>query len=149
MYPKISGEIRYDMLRNDMILEGGGSKVSFSGDSHAVHYDMHFHLKENGEKIRPYVIVGGGIKLYRGTGTSRAFQPLSQAAVLTAGNEIAGLLTFGFGVKMQLTERVGLRFDFRDNLTKFPKKLIAPNRATGGDGWVHNFAPSAGVSLLF
>ena len=96
-----------------------------------------------------FVIVGAGVRLYRGTGTERAFQPLSQAAVLTKTTETAGLLTFGVGVKMQLSDRFALRFDFRDNLTRFPKKIIAPNRATGGNGWLNNFTPSAGVSLLF
>lgn len=149
MYPKISGEIRYDMLRNDLMLEGNGTKATFDGDSHAIHYDLHFHLSDRDQRVRPYVIVGGGMKYYRGTGSPRAFQPLSQAAVLTNANEFAGLLTFGFGVKVQLTDNVGLRVDIRDNLTRFPKKVITPNRATGADGWVNNFVPTAGVSLLF
>src|SRR6185436_11645262 len=41
MYPKISGEIRYDYLRNDMTLESGSTKASFGGESHAIHYDVH------------------------------------------------------------------------------------------------------------
>ncbi|MBM3764052.1 MAG: porin family protein [Acidobacteria bacterium] len=149
MYPKVSGEIRYDLLRNDAMLDGSGAKATFGAESHSVHYDLHFHLNSRESKVRPFVIVGAGVRMFRGTGAERAFQPLSQAAVLTKTTETAGLLTFGVGVKMQLSERVLLRIDFRDNLTRFPKKIIAPNRATGADGWLHNFAPSAGVSLVF
>jgi hypothetical protein len=149
MYPKISGEIRYDFLRNDMKLEGSGSKATFGSDSHAVHYDGLFHFTDTTSKVRPFVLAGGGMKLFRGTGAERAFQPLSQIAVLTHTTELTGLLTFGVGLKMQLSDRVSLRLEFRDNLTRFPKKLIAPNRGTGGEGWLNNFAPTGGVSLLF
>ncbi|MFN0106680.1 MAG: hypothetical protein ACKV2U_31870 [Bryobacteraceae bacterium] len=149
MYPKISGEIRYDFLRNDMTLEGSGAKASFGGESHAIHYDLHFHLTEIGSRVRPFILAGGGVKMFRGTGQERSFQPLSQIAVLTRTTELTGLATFGIGVKMQLTDRVLLRLEFRNNLTRFPKKVIAPNRGSGADGWLNNFAPTAGLSVLF
>jgi hypothetical protein len=149
MYPKLSGEIRYDFAHNGMTLKGAGAKASFGGDSHAVHYDIHFHLNEIGSKFRPFFLAGGGVKMFRGTGQEHSFQPLSQIAVLTKTTELTGLVTFGAGVKMQLTDRILLRLEFRDNLTRFPKKVIAPNRGSGGDGWLNNFAPTAGVSVLF
>ena len=149
MYAKLSGEIRYDLLRNDLMLESAGAKATFGGDSHAIHYDLHFHLTEIGSKVRPFVLAGGGVKMFRGTGQGRAFQPLSQIAVLTRATELGGLVTFGGGVKVQLTDRILLRLEFRDNLTRFPKKIITPNRGGGGDGWLNNFAPTAGASVLF
>lgn len=149
MYRKVSGEIRYDYLRNDLTLDGSGASASFGGDSHAVHYDVHVHFAEKSAKVRPFVIAGAGVKVFRGTGQERAFQPLSQIAVLTRTTEVTPLITFGVGVKMQLTDRVSLRLEFRDNLTRFPKKVIAPNRGSGGDGWLNNFAPTAGLSVLF
>jgi hypothetical protein len=149
MYPKLSGEIRYDFSRNDMFLEGTGARATFGGQSHAVHYDLHFHFADISSKMRPFVLAGGGVKLFQGTGAERAFQPLSQIAVLTKTTEMAGLLTFGAGIKMKLSEKVMLRLEFRDNLTRFPKKVIAPNRGSGGSGWINNFAPTAGISLLF
>jgi hypothetical protein len=149
MYPKLSGEIRYDFARNDMFLEGAGARATFAGQSHAIHYDLHFHFTDISAKVRPFVLAGGGVKLFQGTGEERAFQPLSQIAVLTKTTELAGLVTFGVGVKMKVSDRVMLRIEFRDNLTRFPKKVIAPNRGSGGSGWVNNFAPTAGVSLLF
>lgn len=149
MYPKISGEIRYDYLRNEMKLDGSGASATFGGESHAVHYDIHYHFADSSSRVRPFVLGGGGFKMFRGTGEERAFQPLSQIAVLTRTTELTGLLTFGVGVKMQLSDRILLRIEFRDNFTRFPKKVIAPNRGSGGDGWVHNFLPSAGLSVLF
>lgn len=149
MYPKLSGEIRYDMVRNDLTLDGAAAKASFGGDSHAVHYDLHFHMTSLGSKVRPFFLAGGGVKMFRGTGTERAFQPLSEIAVLTHTTELTGLVSFGVGVKMQLSDRVLLRLEFRDNLTRFPKKVIAPNRGKGGDGWINNFMPTAGLSVLF
>lgn len=149
MYTKVSGEIRYDYLRNDMKLEGAGNKTTFGAESHALHYDIHIHLSNTQARIRPYIIGGGGVKVFRGTGEERAFQPLSQFAVLTKTSEMTALVTVGVGIKMNLADRVLLRLEFRDNLTPFPKKLITPNRATGGSGWINNFAPSAGVSVLF
>ncbi|MBI2686095.1 MAG: outer membrane beta-barrel protein [Acidobacteria bacterium] len=149
MYPKISGELRYDYLRNDMTLSGSGAKASFGGESHAVHYDVHFHFADSRSKVRPYLLAGGGVKMFRGTGEERAFQPLSQIAVLTHTTELTGLISVGAGIKMQLSDRVNLRLEFRDNLSKFPKKVIAPNRGSGGDGWVNNFTPTVGLGVLF
>jgi outer membrane protein W len=149
MYSRVSGEIRYDYLKNDLTLKGAGASVSFGAESHAIHYDLHFHFTNRQAKIRPYVLVGGGVKLYRGTGEERAFQALSQIAVLTQTTETTGLMAFGAGLKMQLSDAVSLRLEFRDHLTRFPKKLITPNRSTGGDGWINNFAPTAGLSVLF
>src|SRR5260221_12395155 len=97
MFPKISGELRYDYMKNDIRLEGNGGKATFTSDSHAVHYDIHLHLTDNSAALRPYVIVGGGVKMYRGTGEERAVQPLSQIAVLTKTNELAGVVTVGGG----------------------------------------------------
>jgi hypothetical protein len=148
-YSKVSGEIRYDYLRNDLMLDGAGTKVTFGGESHAIHYDVHFHFTDRKSRTRPYVLAGGGIKQFRGTGQERAFQPLSQIAVLTKTSQMAGLLTFGVGVKFALGERVWVRLEFRDNLTRFPQDVITPNRATGASGWINNFAPTAGLSIAF
>lgn len=42
-----------------------------------------------------------------------------------------------------------MRLEFRNNMTPFPKKLIAATRSTGGDGWTNNLLPMVGISLLF
>lgn len=149
MYSKVSGEIRYDYLRNDLMLDGSGSKVTFGGESHAIHYDLHFHFTDRRARTRPYILAGGGIKQYRGTGQERAFQPLSQIAVLTKTTQVTPMVTVGIGVKFAVGDRILVRLEFRDNLTRFPQEVITPNRSSGASGWVNNFAPTAGLSLAF
>jgi opacity protein-like surface antigen len=149
MYPKISGEIRYDIAANDLKLNGGNTNVNFSGRTHAIHYDLHFHLNKASAKLRPYIIAGGGIKIYEGTGTETIYQPLSTIALLTKTSELKGMLTFGVGVKVAVTHRVSVRLEFRDNLSPFPSKVIMPNQSKGADGWLNDFMPMAGISLVF
>lgn len=149
MYNRVGGELRYDYLTQNMKLASGSEKVTFGSRSHAFHYDLHFHFADRGAKVRPYVLVGGGVKRFEGTGAEQVFQPLQTFAVLTHTSEIAPMFTFGAGIKFQISPRINLRLDFRDNVSPFPKKLIAPTRASGGDGWVHNFLPTVGISLTF
>jgi Outer membrane protein beta-barrel domain len=149
MYELISGELRYDYTRQDMKLDGSGGKPVLGSHSHAVHYDIHFHFAERNAKIRPYVLAGGGVKMYQGTGNTASIQPMMNIAVLTATSDLKPMFTFGAGVKVKLNERFMLRFEFRDNISAFPKKLITPVRAEGGDGLVHNFLPTGGISLVF
>ena len=149
MYRRIGGELRYDLALNDMKLDGGNTKVTFGSKTHAFHYDVHFHLTDRGGKDRPYALFGAGVKVYEGNGVERAFQPLQTVAVLSQGSQITPLITFGGGVKFQLTNKVNMRLEFRNNMTPFPKKLIAATRSTGGDGWTNNLLPMVGISLLF
>ena len=149
MYRRIGGELRYDLALNDMKLDGGNTKVTFGSKTHAFHYDVHFHLTDRGGKVRPYALFGAGVKFYEGNGVERAYQPLQTVAVLSQGSQITPLITFGGGVKFQLTNKVNMRLEFRNNMTPFPKKLIAATRSTGGDGWTNNLLPMVGISLLF
>lgn len=149
MYRRIGGEVRYDYLMNDLRLDSGSTKVTFGSKSHAMHYDLHFHFTDRGGKVRPYVLVGGGFKFYEGNGVERAFQPLQSVAVLSQGNQIVPMVTFGGGVKMQLTRRVNLRLEVRNTMSPFPKEIIVPTRSTGANTWTNNFLPLVGVSLLF
>src|SRR5688572_12992344 len=43
MYEHIGGEIRYSYLNNKMKLESGSAKATFSGQAHAIHYDILIH----------------------------------------------------------------------------------------------------------
>src|SRR5262245_50325103 len=64
----VGGEIRYHYNKNDMKLSAGGTKVGFSGDSHTIGYNVLIHTSPKTAKIRPYVLFGGGVKIFRGTG---------------------------------------------------------------------------------
>lgn len=149
MYELISGELRYDFTRQDMQLEGNGANPTLGSHSHAVHYDLHFHFAERNAKIRPYVLAGGGVKVFHGSGNTRSVQPLMNIAVLTPTSELKPMFTFGAGVKVRLNSRFQLRVEIRDNVTAFPSKLITPVRAEGASGLMHNFLPTGGLSLIF
>ena len=149
MYRLVGGEFRYDFETGDYKLKSSGQEVSFGGRSHSVHYDVHVHFSPLGSKLRPYVLVGAGVKRYSGTGAEHAFQPLSRIAVLSNTSELKAMMTFGAGLKMSMGHNLNLRLEFRDTLTPFTGKIILPTLGGNPGGWVHDFTPLVGVSYVF
>ncbi len=143
------GELRYDYQGGDQHLSSGGASVGFGAQTHAVHYDFLLHATPNGSVIRPFVAFGGGIKVYRGTGTEVAFQPLGNIALLSKTQDLEGMLSVGAGVKIKIAPGLNLRVEIHDYLTPFPSKVIVP--ASGGKvgGWLQDFVPMAGLSFAF
>ncbi len=146
---RIGGELRYDYQRGDLQLTSGGTSATFGAQTHAIHYDFLWHATPTGSKIRPFVAVGGGVKIYQGTGTETAFQPLSSFALLTKDQDLTALLSVGAGVKVQLAPHLALRLDVHDYLTRFPNKVIAPNQNAKVGGWLQDFVPMAGLVFTF
>jgi len=149
MYSHIGGELRYSYVKNGMKLTSGNAKATFGGEAHAIHYDLLIHSRDTAARVRPYVAVGAGAKIYRGTGAEQAFQPLSDIAILTKTNEPQGLVSFGGGVKVKIAEKMWFRFDVRDYLTPFPKKVITPATGSSVSGWLNNIVPTAGLTFTF
>lgn len=141
------GEVRYDYQRGDLSLNSGGTSASFGAETHTLHYDVLWHATPNGSRIRPFVAAGAGVKVYRGTGNEVVYQPLSNFALLTKGQDVTPLVSVGAGVKMQLASHVQLRLDVHDFLSPFPKQVIAPNQGAKVGGWLQDFVPM--VSLLY
>ena len=149
MYERISGELRYLYHDGDAYVSSGAKKTDMEGQSHAIHYDVLFHLRKRREKLRPYVAAGGGAKIYVGTGPPMASQPLSSIAYLRDAPDAKALLTFGFGVKYALKEELLLRVDFRDYLTQFPKGVIVPAPSANPRGLMQQFTVLFGISHVF
>ena len=149
MYNKLSGEFHYDYEMNDLKLSSGGTNVKFSGNSHAFHYDLLYHFTKRTAKVRPYVLAGGGFKLYQGTGTESAFQALSKLAILTKTTEFKPMVTVGGGIKFALSQHINLRLEVRDNITAFTNKLILPVNGASTPGFLNNFVPLVGISFVF
>jgi len=143
------GEVRYLFQRNDMKVSSGGQEYTFGGQTHVIHYDFLIHATSGEDRVRPYVAIGGGFKGYRGTGTERAFQPLSNLAVLSRTSEWKPVVSFGAGVKWTISPRLQLRVEVRDYLTPFPKDVILPAPGSKISGWVHDLTPLVGLSYLF
>ena len=149
MYRFVGGEIRYTYERNDYKLSGNGANVGFSGDAHAIHYDLLIHFTPRTSRVRPFVLGGAGVKYYRGTGAEAVSQPLSRFALLTRENDMKPVVTFGAGLKIAVTNHINLRAEFRDYLTPFPQKIVTPNVNTSGTSLLHNYVPNVGLSYSF
>ena len=146
---KWGGEIRYDYQRGDLQLKSGGASTSFSGDTHAVHYDILWHATPRGSKVRPFLGVGAGFKVYRGTGAEIPSQPLSQFELLTKGNQLEALLSLGAGVKWQVAPSFQVRLEVHDYITPFPKEIIAPNTGSHVSGVLQNIVPMIAIAYTF
>lgn len=149
MYNKVAGELRYSYLKNDAKLSSGSAQALFGANSHAIHYDILIHATGVDSKIRPFVAVGGGIKVFQGTGREVVAQPLGNLAFLTKTSEYKPMATFGAGVKLNVSRRLGFRVEVKDYFSQFPKEVIAPASGSKLSGdWIHNFVAMASISLL-
>jgi hypothetical protein len=143
------GEIRYDFQRNDAKLDGNGGKATFGAQSHTIHYDFLLHFKPSGEKVRPYISFGAGVKQFRGTGPEVVSQPLSEFALLTLTTDTTPVAVVGFGVKVKAGKKSSVRVEMKDFISPVPSKVFAPNRGASVSGWIHNFVPTVGVTYVF
>lgn len=143
---KWGGELRGDFQLGSLELNGDGSQASFAARSYALHYDVLWHATPNGSRIRPFVAVGAGIKVYQGTGAQVVFQPLSNFALLTQAQDLTPLVSAGGGVKIQIAPRIQFRAEIHDYLTPFPKQVITPAQGAKVGGWLQDFVPMIGIS---
>lgn len=149
LYKKLSGEIRYTFQRGDLRVTSGNVQATFRGVTHAIHYDWLLHTRRKGSSVRPFVAAGAGFKGFRGTGTETPYQPLGKLALLTRTSEWKPLISLGGGVAVRLARWAVLRAEFRDYLSPFPQKVIAPAGQADLNRWLHDFVPSVGVGLTF
>ncbi len=145
----VGGEFRYGYLQSDLKLSGSGVETSFSGVSHVVHYDLVLHPRKARGNALPFAAIGGGMKIFRGTGKETAYQPMNRYAFLTKTQEVKPMLSAGGGVKIKIGNSVYLRTEIRDYITPFPKKVIAPAPGAKISGWLHDFVPMVGISFEF
>jgi hypothetical protein len=149
MTPHIAGEIRYEFLQSNLQISSGGSSAHFNGQAHAVHYDLILHTNRKHSPIQFFGAVGGGMKIFRGTGTEAAYQPLSQYGYLTKTQTVKAMGSVGGGVTFQLSPKLFMRTEFRDFITAFPKELITPAPNTKYGSLLHDFVPMVGMDYVF
>ena len=147
---RIGGEFRYSFEMDSLRLSSGGTTASFAGQAHVIGYDLILHprIRHMG-KMQPFLAVGGGMKVYRGTGAEQAFQNLETFALLTKTQQVEPMISVGGGIKVQLSQHLLLRAEVRDYITPFPKNVIAPVPPTNIGGWLNNFVPMIGISYIF
>jgi hypothetical protein len=149
LYEHISGEIRYLYQDGDPRLVFGNTRVQVQGQSHTFVYDMLFHVRDPFRKLRPFVAVGAGGKLYRITGPAPGSQPLGQFATLAKDDEWRFVTSIGVGVKYRVHPNVLVRADFRDYITPFPRRVFVPAEGATDRGLFQQFTPMIGVSYWF
>jgi hypothetical protein len=149
LYQRLSGEMHYLYRVSNLKVTGGGQEAGFNGETHVVHYDLLLHTADREARIRPFLAGGGGIKVYRGTGTETAYQPASKFALLTKTQELKPLISVGGGTKVALTHSLVLRLEFRDYISPFPSEVVTPAPGARIKGWLHDFVPTVGISIRF
>lgn len=145
----VDGEIRYTAYVGDLRVRSGAAQAGFRAQTHAIHYDILVHARPAGAPLRPFVAIGAGGRIFRGTGTESEYQPGQEYVLLTKTREWKPMASVGGGVKIAVSPRVLLRLEFRDYISPFPKQVIAPADGSKITGWLHSFVPLAGISLLF
>ena len=143
----VGGEIRYVFRRSDLRVESAGQKATMRGHAHLVHYDLLFHAAQRGAPVRPFIAVGGGARMFRGSGLERAVQPLSQFVLLTRTRQTLPVLSAGGGVMLRVSPRVSFRLEIRDYISPSPDKLLTPAPGAEIRGWLHDIVPMAGLAL--
>ena len=142
----IAGEVRYEFLQSNLQLSSGGSTANFSGRAHAVHYDLILHTNRKNSPVQLFAAVGGGMKIFQGTGAEAAYQPLSQFGYFTKTQALKPMGTFAVGVRYALRPKVFLRTEFRDYVTAFPQAIITPAPGTKYGSLLHDFVPMVTLS---
>lgn len=143
------GEVRYDYEDTTLKLSSGSTTASFAGNTQAIHYDFLWHFASQEARVRPFVAAGGGIKMYRGTGTETPSQPLQQIGLLTKTTDTTPLISVGGGIKFNISRMLQFRVEVHDFITPFPTKVITPNQGTKTSGWLMDFVPMGALAVTF
>lgn len=146
---RLGGEIRYTFRPGDLRLRSGGTTVTFGGQSHLVHYDLLLYGAGKRASIRPFFVIGGGARLTRGTGRETPYQPLMEHALLTRTRQVQPVASLGAGFKMTVGQKMMFRAEFRDYVSPFPAKVIAPAGGAKIDDWLHDIVPLIGIGWTF
>ena len=149
LYKHLSGEIRYTFVQSDLKLSSGGTTATFSGNTHAIYYDLLIHTSQRESRAQLFGAVGGGMKVFRGTGKEAAYQPLSEFGYFTKTQAVKPMLSVGGGAKFKLSPHMGLRTEVRDFVTPFPKDLIVPAPGAKFGRFLHDFVPMVGISYEY
>jgi hypothetical protein len=147
--PHIAGEIRYEYMQSNLELTSGGSKATFSGVAHAIHYDLLLHTNRKNSPVQFFAAVGGGMKVFRGTGREAAWQPLSQFGYFTKTQTLKPMASVGGGVRFAISRHVFLRAEVRDFITAFPTAVLTPPAGVKYSKLLHDIVPMAGLSYEY
>jgi len=148
LYPHWTGEVRYEYLQSDLRLSSGGQTATFTGGAHAVHFDILYHTNRKESRTQFFASLGGGAKVFEGTGAPQAYQPLSQFGYFTKAQDVKPMVSVGGGLTYQLAPRIFLRAEIRDFLTAFPTQLITPAPGMKFGSLLNDIVPLVGITYI-
>lgn len=146
---KLGGEASYLYRTGSLKLSGNGRDASFGARTQIVDFRFLYHFAKRGQRVRPFVAIGGGVVIYSGTGQQSATQPLNSFAGFGRTREVKPMASGAVGVKYQLSDNLAVRVEFRDHITPFPDRLIGLAPGAKSSGWFHNLGPLVGVTYVF
>jgi hypothetical protein len=149
LYSHLTGEFRYEFLQSNLQLSSGGSTAQFNGMAHAIHYDLLYHTNRKNSPVQYFGALGGGAKIFQGTGTEAAYQPLYQFGYFTKTRQTVGMLSVGGGMTYKLGPRMFLRAEVRDFITPFPTKIITPPQGVKYGSILNDIVPMVGLEYVF
>jgi len=148
LYPHLTGDLRYEYLQSDLRLSSNGQSAQFTGAAHAVHFDLLYHTNKKESRTQFFAALGGGMKLFRGTGAPEAYQPLSQFGYFTRTQAIKPMVSMGGGLTFQLAPTIFLRAEVRDFITAFPTQLITPAPGMKFGSLLNDIVPLVGITYV-
>jgi len=146
LYAHWSGELHYEYLQNDLHIQSGGTNATFAGNAQVVHYDVLYHTNRKGSHMQAFVAVGGGLKIFRGTGTEEAYQANYQFGYMTKTQQLKPMADVGVGLRFEIRPKLFLRTELRDFITAFPNEIIAPAPNAKFGSILNDFVPMVGIS---
>jgi hypothetical protein len=149
LYRNLTGEIRYEYFQSDLRLASGGQSAQFTGAAHALHYDLLYHTNRKESRTQFFAAVGGGMKLFRGTGAEEAYQPLSQFGYFTKTQTIKPMGVAGAGLTYQLAGRLFLRAEVRDFISPFPTQVLTPAPGIKYGSILMDVVPMVGLAYIY
>jgi len=145
----LSGEIRYEYLQNDLRLASSRQTAQFDGVAHAIHYDVVYHTQRKESNVQFLAAIGGGMKVFRGTGAEQAYQPLSQFGYFTRTQAIKPMISLGGGFTYRLSNHLFLRAEVRDFITPFPTAVLTPAPGVQFGSVLQDLVPMVGLSYIY
>jgi hypothetical protein len=149
LYRNLSGEIRYEYMQSDLRLSSNGQTAQFTGAAHAIHYDLIYHTNRKESSVQFFAALGGGVKLFRGTGAEEAYQPLSQFGYFTKTQAIKPMVSVGGGFTYRLSRHLYLRTEVRDFITPFPTQVLTPAPGVKYGSILQDLVPMVGLSYMY
>lgn len=135
----IGVELSYNFMVNNVRLVTpigpGLPSYTFGQQIHYPALNIVYNLTPRGSRFQPYLTVGGGAAQFTPTDKAKAFarQPEVDAVFQSANlnDDRKAALNYGGGVKLHLSQHLGLRFDVRGFWSHNPTFGL-PSAPTGG-----------------